>query len=267
LFEESTPMRKVFWLTVCIAVSITLLNAAPVSACDPEGENLANRATDPQCRLVLPVRAVPSPRAVLASANPVSSVVDYATHPACFLPDGSIATTVLGVGEECPPPFLPPRTIKTPVATATPVTKATPRGDSPLSARVMTGEWETIPPGGQVWYRIDNQNNFFLDIWMDTYGKPGVVFNVYSPEQTNNLSASTIPKGRSAPSKEGHDWGWKGAQAMGVWHVLVMNTTNSPMQYRIDHRQSTMERECRSYWEWLPTGQYVYWTACRDYGP
>jgi hypothetical protein len=115
-----------------------------------------------------------------------------------------------------------------------------------------------------VWYRINNENNFYLDIWMDTYGRPGVVFNVYSPEQTNHLSISTAPKGRSGPAKEsGHDWAWRGAQATGIWHALVLNTTSTPMQYRIHYKQTTEDRVCKSYWEWLPTGQYVYWTACR----
>lgn len=267
-------INKLFLLAGVIALSAWGWNVMPAAACDPEGENLANGAQEPRCRLVLPAaRALPAPRAVIASANnPVLSSMDYATNPVCFLPDGSLATNVLGIGEDCPPPFLPPRAIKTTTppppaaaAIATPIVsaKATPKGDSPFTARVMTGEWETIPAGGQVWYRIDNQNNFYLDIWMDTYGRPGVVFSVYAPQQTNALSASTPPKGRSAPSKEGHDWGWKGAQANGIWHVLVQNTTNTPMPYRIDYKQSTEDRVCRSYWEWLPTGQYVYWTACR----
>ncbi len=264
-------IKRIFCFLILCALGVFASNALPVSACEPQGENLANRATDPACRLVLPAAPVaPSPRAVLASASGVVlGATDYTTSPNCFLPDGSSMTSVTGIGEGCPPPFLPPRATPQPTrptTTLTPVAKATPKGDSPFSARVMTGEWETIPAGGQVWYRIDNQNNFFLDIWMDTYGKPGVVFSVYSPEQTNNLSASTVPKGRSAPSKEGHDWGWKGAQATGIWHVLVMNTTNAPMAYRIDYRQTSQDRVCRSYWEWI-NRDLVYWTACRDYAP
>lgn len=255
-------MRKILGMAVCVVTSILLLNISPIGACNP-------RDAKAQCHPVLStVSPTPSPRVALSSANSTIGVMDYLTNPACFLPDGFDAVSPLGLKEGCPLPFLPTRiVVKTPVAKATPTVKATPRGDSPYSARTMTGEWETIPPGGQVWYRIDNGNNFFLDIWMDTYGKPGVVFSVYSPEQANDLSVSTPPKGRSAPSKEGHDWGWKGSQARGVWHVLVINTTNTPMQYRIDYKQSSIERDCRGYWEWLPTGEYVYWIACRDYGP
>jgi hypothetical protein len=265
-------IEKIFWLASLIALCLLASNVLPASACEPEGENLANGSKDPRCRMVLPAaRAVP--RAALASAgNPVlgANSADYSISPVCYLPDGSLTTNVLGIGEDCPPPFLPPRVVKTPAPVSVPVTatvvaKATPKGDSPFTARAMTGEWDTIPPGGQVWYRINNENNFYLDIWMDTYGRPGVVFNVYSPEQINGLSANTSPKGRNSTTKSDptHDWWWKGAQANGIWHVLVLNTTSTPMQYRIHYKQTTEDRVCRSYWEWLPTGQYVYWTACR----
>ncbi|MCI0477819.1 MAG: hypothetical protein L0Y55_16375 [Anaerolineales bacterium] len=268
-------VKKIFWFAILCALGLFASNAMPAWACEPEGDNLANGAKDPRCRMVLPAaRALPAPRAALASAgNPVIGPVDYSASPMCFLPDGSLATNALGIGEDCPPPFLPPRAVKTPApaiaatasVTATVVAKATPKGDSPHSARTMNGEWETIPSGGQVWYRINNENNFYLDLWMDTYGRPGVVFSVYSPEQINNLSVNTAPKGRSSTAKSdpSHDWWWKGAQANGIWHVLVLNTTSTPMQYRIHYKQNTEDRVCKSYWEWLSTGQYVYWTACR----
>ena len=145
------------------------------------------------------------------------------------------------------------------------VARVQPRGDLPAMVREMTGNWETIPPGGQVWYRVNNENNPYLDIWMDTYGRPGVTFAVYSTEQMNAWIPATPPKGRSAENRSdpSHDWCWKGAQAMRIWHVLVTNTTTTLMQYRIDYKQSTEQRNCRSYWEYLPTGAYVYWTACR----
>ena len=280
-------IKSLFRIAIFFALGFLWLNALPVWACEPDGDNLANGDKDPRCRLALPAaRALP--RAVgaglVARANPTNappnsgsvspSLPDYSTNPRCFLPDGSGATAPLGISEECPPPFLPPRVVKTPTPVRAPVTvpltgtvtaKVQPKGDSPYTARTMTGEWETIAPGGQVWYRIDNENNFYLDVWMDTYGQSGVTFAVYSPPQLNNLSAATTPKGRSAAIKTdpSHDWWWKGAQAIGIWHVLVTNTTSRPMQYRIGYKQSTEERICQSNWEYLPTGQYVYWTSCR----
>ncbi len=278
--ETSMQIKKIFGVAILFALGFFCLTALPVLACEPEGDNLANGLKDPRCRLVLPGNRAAQPArtngsgaVIVASAgNPVvnSGPIDYVLSPGCYLPDGASATNALGIGETCPPPFLPPRAtrVPTPVATltaSTVVTKTQPKGDSPYTARIMTGEWETIQPGAQIWYRIDNGNNFYLDVWMDTYGRPGVTFVVFSPEQAHNLSATTTPKGRSAAIKSDptHDWWWKGAQAVGIWHVLVTNTTSTPMQYRIGNKQSTEERNCRSYWETLPTGLYVYWTACR----
>lgn len=276
-------IRSIFSIALFCGLGLCLWHALPALACEPDGENLANGAKDPRCRLVLPAaraqlpaRAVGAGPVAIASAGNLALNVgaDYSSDPSCFLPDGTGVTNALGIGETCPPPFLPPRMVSTPTPTPKPATapvtgtltaKTQPKGDSPYTARTMTGEWETIAPGQQIWYRINNENNFYLDIWMDTYGRPGVNFAVYSPDQVNNLSAATVPKGRSAAIKNDptHDWWWKGAQAMGIWHVLVTNTTTMPIQYRIGYKQATEERICRSYWEYLPTGQYVYWTACR----
>ena len=276
-------IKKIFFVVVFFALASLCLNVLPALACEPDGDNLANGLKDPRCRIVLPgnraqqpVRPVGEGPVVIASAgNPVVNPgsTDFVITPSCYLPDGSSPTNALGIGETCPPPFLPPRVVKTvapptlaPTLAATAsITKTQPKGDSPNAARTMSGEWEIIDAKASIWYRIDNGNNFYLDVWMDTYGRPGVTFAVYSPEQLNNLSATTAPKGRSAAIKTDttHDWWWKGAQAVGIWHVLVTNTTLTPMQYRISNKQSTEQRNCRSYWEYLPTGQYVYWTACR----
>lgn len=281
--------KNAFLIAILLGFGFFLLGGSPVWACEPTGENLANGSKDPQCRLVLPAARVQLPArpvdpgavAIASAGNPVinssaniSSTIDYSSNPSCFLPDGSGMTNALGIGEACPPPFLPPRAVKT----ATPITttatapltstvtaKTQPKGDSPYTARTMTGDWETIDPKASIWYRIDNENNFFLDVWMDTYGQPGVTFAVYSPDQINNLSATTVPKGRSAAIKSdpSHDWWWNGAQAVGIWHVLVTSSASTPMKYRIGYKQSTEQRNCHSYWEYLPSGLYVYWTACR----
>jgi hypothetical protein len=278
-------IKTLFRIAIFFALGFVWLNALPVWACEPDGENLANSLKDPRCRLVLPANRAQQPARALAGgpvmvASAGSSLpnggttdpssADYSTNLGCFLPDGSSATNALGISETCPPPFLPPRATRVPnsvptLTASTVITKTQPKGDSPYAARTMTGEWETIGPGQQIWYRVNNENNFYLDVWMDTYGRPGVSFAVYSPAQMNNLTAATAPKGRSAAIKTDttHDWWWKGAQAMGIWHVLVTNTSTTPMQYRIDYKQSTEERNCWSYWEAIGSNPHVYWTACR----
>jgi hypothetical protein len=280
-------IRKISLLAIVLGLGLFLINVSLAAACDPEGDNFANGTKDPRCRLVLPAiraqqpaRAPSAPVAIASAGNLAinsagigSGASDYTSNLGCFLPDGANTTNALGIGEACPLPFLPPRAVKavvTPIpapalAVTTTITRTQLKGDTPHTARTMTGEWETIDPRANIWYQIDNKNNFYLDIWMDTYGKPGVTFSVYSPEQSNNLSAATSPKGRNSTVKSDptHDWWWRGAQATGIWHVMVTNITATPMQYRIGNKQSTEDRNCRSYWEFLPTGQYVLWTACR----
>ncbi len=139
------------------------------------------------------------------------------------------------------------------------------RGTSPFDAMEVQDTWRNLDAGASEWYKIDNGNNFYLSVWLDAKGISGVTLSAFAPEQANGLSASTPPKGRGAPVKydPSHDQFWLGAQARGVWHILVTNTNTFPVQYKIGDKQSTEERNCISYWETLPTGQYVYWTACR----
>jgi hypothetical protein len=229
--------------------------------------------------LTQPPFTIPAPSVTVtltkvASANNPSQIVavsDYMQNPSCFLPDGLGPTNPLGIAERCPPPFLPPRAVAVKlVPTATPTPNATPKttqakGDAPFSAREMSGEWETIGANQSIWYKVNNQNNFYLDVWLDAYGRTGIGFLAFSPEQANDLSATTSPKGRGAPSKAdpSHDLMWRGAQASGTWYFLVTNTTNDAIKYKIGNKQASEDRNCRSYWEYLSTGQYVFWTACR----
>jgi len=125
----------------------------------------------------------------------------------------------------------------------------------------------TLDAGGVHWFRIDNGPNFYLDVWLDTSGRTGLTLSLYAPEQANALSVDLTPKGRGAPAKNDptHDLLWKGSYATGVWYALVRNYNNYPVQYKIGSSQSTTTRNCVSYWEYLPTGQYVLWTDCGHY--
>jgi hypothetical protein len=192
---------------------------------------------------------------------------------ACLLPDADTSSNALGVGDKCPivpiqlavAKVVPPTPALVARAVATP-TRVQPKGDSPQSARGITQDWETVGPNGVVWYRIDNGNNYFLEFWLDANGTRNITFSIFSPEQTNDLSVATKPKGVGAFDKySGHDLFWKGYRATGTWHVLVRNFNDFPVQYKVGIRESTTERNCWGYWEWLPTGEYVYWIDCGNY--
>ena len=185
---------------------------------------------------------------------------------ACLLPTGDLSTNPLGVVDTCGSAPVPIRASRAPtivVAKPTPTVAPTPKGDAPSSSMIISDTLLTLDAGGVHWFRIDNGSNFFLDVWLDTSGKSGITLALYAPEQTNALSVDLQPKGRGAPVKNEptHDLLWKGAFAMGVWHVLVRNYNNFPVQYKIGSSQSTTIRVCRSYWEPI-NGVMTYWTNC-----
>ncbi len=150
-----------------------------------------------------------------------------------------------------------------PAATRAP----TPKGDSPHSPLSVEDKWQTLGPHQVHWYKIDNGQNYYLDLWLDANGRGNVTLSVFAPEQINELSVGTKPKGTGAPAKNEptHDLYWSGYRATGIWHALVINHNDVPVQYKVGSKQSTTDRKCVSYWEWLPTGLYVLWTDCGLY--
>lgn len=164
--------------------------------------------------------------------------------------------------------LFPPIPTPAPMALSVPAkpVKPVPQGTSPFDAMDITNAWQTLAGGARRWYKIDNGDNFSLDVWLDANGRSGVTFAAYAPEQLNQLATNLDipPKGRGAPLKQdpSHDLMWSGAQARGVWSFLVTNSNPFQVDYRLGSRQSTEERNCNSYWEWIGTS-YVYWTACR----
>lgn len=136
-------------------------------------------------------------------------------------------------------------------------------GDSPAHALELSPDFQMINPGGQVWYKIGADGSH-MDVWMTTYGQPGLGFAVYAPNQ--DLSApETQPKGVGTyPNNDPNTLRWSGGSftQKGTWFALVTNTSSRPLSYKLESNQSKVEKNCHSYWEWLPTGLYVYWTAC-----
>lgn len=190
----------------------------------------------------------------------------------CLLPDDTGLSNALGIPDICPAAPVRVSTIKvapTPVPApkvAIAAVPPSPKGDSPASAKTISDVLQTLEPGGVHWYKIDNGKNFYLDVWLDANGQSGITFAMYSPEQTNGLAVDTIPKGRGGPAKnQPHDLLWKGSFATGVWYALVRNYNPTPIQYKLGIQQSTTDRNCVGFWEFVDGGP-IWWVDCGHYG-
>jgi hypothetical protein len=137
-------------------------------------------------------------------------------------------------------------------------------GDSPANALEIPEDFQMINPGGRIWYKIGADGSH-MDIWMTTYGHPGLGFNVYAPNQTDIQSPDTQPKGVGTyPNNDPNTLRWSGGswRQIGTWYALVYNNSSTAASFKLGSNQSKVNKNCHSYWEWLPTGLYVYWTAC-----
>lgn len=262
---------KILPIVILLLVALLLPMTIPsVLACDPDKGDWTNCPPTPT--VVRPATVVGSTTITsTARMNVASMPIDSTLPLACLLPVGDAVSNALGISNLCSVVPVQVRVVKA-VPTPAPTVKAVavapplPKGDSPATARPINGDLHTLDAGGVAWYKIDNGNNFFLDVWLDASGRGGITFAVFAPEQINGLSVDTQPKGRGAAAKnDPRDLIWKGSYAMGVWHVLVRNHNPAPVQFKLGTMQSTTDRKCVSYWEWLPTGAYVLWTDCGMY--
>lgn len=157
--------------------------------------------------------------------------------------------------------------------TATPTTTVVAKkGGSPYDAIDITGVWDTIAPNKQVWFKTGVQTAYPLRgiIALDAYGKKGIDFAVFSPEQAGDLNVLTTPKGRGAYDRAipTHDLIWNGGSPKsGVWYVLLTNSNPVPVDYKlISTFSATEHKNCFQYWEYLPSGAYILWTECNRPG-
>ncbi len=162
-----------------------------------------------------------------------------------------------------------PRPQPAPTSTPTPVAPKVvniPNGDSPTTARDIAGTWQSIPPGGSVWYKTPYSDGYrVLDLWLDTTAQNALGLSLFSPDQTDGLSPNTKPIGRGSFNKgePSHALTWKAGYAKaGVWYALVQNFSNSPVSYSLGgNLSSTDTKLCHGYWETL-RGQLIYWVDC-----
>jgi hypothetical protein len=152
------------------------------------------------------------------------------------------------------------------VAAAKPAVAITQKsGDSPANALEVGPDLQTISAGGRRWYKIGN-DGMHMDVWVETYGNPGLGFAVYAPNQDIN-AVDTKPKGVGTyPNNDPSTLRWAGGSFLqrGTWYALVSNSSSNAVTYRIGATQSPVDKACTSpYWEILPTGQGTYWVLCK----
>ncbi len=197
--------------------------------------------------------------ALLLISNSTASAcgpVDFDSPPSAIWCEVRAITPVPATPTPLPAPVV--------AAVAKPVAETTVRGgDSPADALEVPEGSQMINPGGQIWYKIGADGSH-MDVWMTTYGHPGLGFNIYAPNQ--NLSAPDLePKGVGTyPNNDPNTLRWSGGswRQMGTWYASVYNNSSTATSFKLETNQSKVNKNCDSYWETLPTGQYVYWTAC-----
>ena len=82
-----------------------------------------------------------------------------------------------------------------------------------------------------------------LEYWLETNRIDAASFAVYSPQQSDGLSAATKPIGRGTHNKSDPDTvlRWKAGYAWpGIWYVLLTNNTDQPVSYRLNHNQENV---------------------------
>ena len=254
----------------------------------------------PAPRSAAPTRVALAPRALAPTVSPSSSIVPTQTSGETSTPETvalasdlastptlSSDSTPTATLEFTPTPLftgtvgvtstftITQPTIRRPAATPTlrvtqtvTATAAAKTGDSPYAAIDITGNWDKIGPNKQIWFKTGTETSFPLRgvIALDAYGKKGIGFSIFSPEQASDLNVATTPKGRGAfaPAIPTHDLIWTGGSPKaGIWYVLLTNTNAVPVDYKlISTFSATDPKSCFQYPETINGGPVIIWTEC-----
>jgi len=178
----------------------------------------------------------------------------------------------------------------TPTATRkpTPTPIPTPKGDSPETARIpmyvkpqycieamcpgavnapplnAPGNWTWIDANSTTWYKADDGRSLQLEIWLFANGQQGLSFDVYAPEQKNDLYGKPIGRGAfdKSQANAGVDLFYTGrSTAYGIWYIRVNNGNAYPVWYSLRFTRTTptgLKNVC----EGCHTGN-MDWGACQ----
>jgi hypothetical protein len=190
----------------------------------------------------------------------VSNSVARACGPVDF--DASAETIWCDARTRLPTPIPTPLPVQ--IADLKPASPTIQRtGDSPQNALEISDNTFNLNPGGRLWFQIGADGSH-MDVWMTTYGQPGVGFAVYAPNQDLN-APETRPKGvGSYTNSDPNTLRWSGGSftQKGVWIALVTNDGTKPVSFKLSSNQTAVNKNCFSYGEFYPNGSYVTWTEC-----
>jgi len=171
----------------------------------------------------------------------------------------------------CEMPRPKPRVYARVVPTATPAPKPTVNpnaGGAPGDALPIESKWLTIGANQAKWYRIDNGQNFYMDVWLDSKGKQPLTMKAFSPAKSNDLGVNSPMTGQAHPAKDTieHDYLYRATHAEGVWHLVVINYNAFPVEYRVSLVINADDRQCRTFLRMSSDGNPYLYTDCGMYG-
>lgn len=196
------------------------------------------------------------------------AVISSSTALACAPVDFDAPSSAIwcDVRARTPTPPPPPTPAPVPVvAAAKPVTSITQKsGDSAANALEINNDDQFIDAGARLWYKIGSDGSH-IDVAILTYGQPGLNFAVYAPNNQNFSAPDLKPTGIGTYSNSDPTtlrWAGGSWTQRGTWYGIVTNTSSTRLKFKIGSSQSAVDKTCLSYWETLPSGQYVYWNKC-----
>lgn len=133
--------------------------------------------------------------------------------------------------------------------------------NNPDTAVEPNGSWLYIDPQATHWYKVTD-NRVQLVAWIDANQQPGLVMDIYAPEQ-HDLYGKPIGKG--TPNKiESHDLFWSGKTiAFGTWFIRVTNDSANPIAYSLGYeRRATRKADFCA----VCHGYGIEFDGCEDKG-
>lgn len=198
--------------------------------------------------------SAPAPYAVPILPTPVPTAIPLrSVNPAPVVPAA--------------PVVLPAPTIAPTPVPAAPQVIAHWAGSSPADALEANGAWQTLDSRASAWYVVGTAvgTGVRMEVWLDASDISGLDMSIYAPNQLDNLNGSAAGHGTTDKFAPGRlHWSGGGSSAVaGNWYARISNSGSSSVQYKVtSDQQQIAPKNCESYWEYLPSGAYVYWTAC-----
>jgi hypothetical protein len=159
-----------------------------------------------------------------------------------------------------PPPLSSGASRSNPASLNVPPPDVNPRSSaSPQNALMPDGSPHILAAGASVWYKV-GKGGEHIDVFLDSPLLSGMVLQIYAPGNLSDpVGQGTLQKGTGRLAWAGGHW-----NSDGDWMARVTNNNPLPANYTLTSSvRDISNKSCYGYWEYLPTGQYVYWSECR----